>query len=388
MTTKLSKLLSFKRCLLPATTPGLFIALVAFWPAGHVAAQSSGHPDNNQAPVAGVARVAREDMFKEVKYFAEFRPYMEADLNAKVSGYVSQVNVDFGDKVKAGQLLATIEVPELAAQLVNAQAVAQKTEDDYTNVDLVYSRLVAVDKAHPNLVAQQEIDTAGANDHAAAAAIAAAQADAAKYQSMAGYTNIIAPFDGVITRRYTDPGQLVQSGTASGHPMFRLSDNYRLRLDFPVTVDFVKDVQVGEAVDVTVESLDNQTFTGKVARFSYDVDDTTRKMTTEIEVPNADLKIIPGMYATVVLNVEKHANTLAVPAQAVSSGKTPTVLVVNKNNEVEERPVTLGLEMPDKYEVLSGLQEGDLVIVGNRGAFQAGQKVEPKVVQLSMRNDR
>jgi RND family efflux transporter MFP subunit len=388
MTTK-SKQLLVKRSLVAIVAIGLVTAVELFWPTGHLAAQSSQQADNNsQMPVAGVARVGREDMYKEVQYLAEFRPYMEADLNAKVSGYVSQVNVDFGDKVKTGQLLATIEVPEIAAEFANAQAVEQKAEADYTNADLVYSRLVAVNKAHPNLVAQQQIDTAEATDHAAAAAIAAAQADAVKYRTMAGYTNIIAPFDGVITRRYTDPGQLVQSGTASGRPMFRLSDNYRLRLDFPVTVDFVKDIQVGQTIDVTVDSLNNQTFTGKIARFTYDVDDNTRKMTTEIEVPNDDLKIIPGMYAKVVLSVEKHANALAVPAQAVSSGKTPTVLVVNHNNEVEERPVALGLEMPNKYEVLSGLQEGDLVIVGNRGAFQAGEKVEPKIVELTVANQR
>jgi RND family efflux transporter MFP subunit len=347
--------------------------------------QTSNGQNAPTAPVAGVAKVAREDMYKDVKYLAEFRPYMQAELDTKVSGYVSQMNVDFGDKVKAGQLLATIEVPELEAQFVNALATEQKAEADYTNADLIYTRLLAVDKAHPNLVAQQELDTAEAHDHAAAAAIAATQADVEKYRTMVSYTNITAPFDGVITRRYVDQGQLVQSGTSSGRPLLRVSDNYRLRLDFPVTVDYVKNIQPGDPVEVKVDSLNGETFGGTIARFTYDVDDATRTMTTEIEVTNSDLRLIPGMYATVNLKVEKHSSVLVVPVEAVNLGKAPTVLVVNNENKIEDRPVTLGLEAPDKFEVLSGLQEGDLVVVGNRAAFQAGEKVEPKVVQLTMR---
>jgi RND family efflux transporter MFP subunit len=364
----------------------LLLIVGALWLAHH----ASGQPSDTGAasvPVAAVARVTRQDLSRQVTIAAEFRPYVEAGLNAKVSGYVGQMNVDFGDKVKAGQLLATIEVPELQAQLANAQAVEQKAEADYTNANLIYSRLSEVNKSHPDLVAQQELDTAEANDHATAAAIAAARADVEKYRTLSGYTNIIAPFDGVVTRRYVDPGQLIQAGTASGQPLLRVSDNYRLRLDFPVTVDYVKDIQAGDPVTVRVESFNDKIIEGNITRFSQDVDDTTRTMTTEIEVPNPGLDLKPGMYATVVLDVEKRTNVLTVPVQAVAGTKSPAVYVVNRDNQIEERPVTLGLETPDSYEVSSGVQEGDLVIVGNRAAFQAGQKVEPKLIQLSMRNE-
>ena len=350
----------------------------------HAAAQISDPHDTSPTAVAGVAPVTRQDLFTEVTYAAEFRPYVEAELNAKVSGYLSRMNVDFGDKVKAGQLLATIEVPELQAQFVNAQAVEQKAEADHTNANLIYTRLVAVDKTHPNLVAQQDLDTAEANNRATAAAIAAARADEEKYQTLVSYTNITAPFDGIVTRRYVDPGQLIQAGTASGRPLVRISDNYRLRLDFPVEVPYVKDVHLGDPVTVLVSSLNNKTLQGNITRFTQDVVDTTRTMITEIEVPNPDLEIKPGMYASVVLKVEKRPSALAVPIEAVSGGKTKVVLMVNRDHQIEERTVQVGLESPDTYEVLSGLQEGDLVIIGNRAAYQVGQKVEPKLVQLSL----
>ena len=277
---------------------------------------------------------------------------------------LSKMNVDFGDQVKVGQLLATLEVPELQAELANAQAAQAKAEADYNKAHLIYTRLQSVNHHHPNLVAQQELDTSQANDLATAAAIAAAKANFEKFQTMVSYTQITAPFDGVITHRYADPGTLIQAGTSSDTqalPLVRVSDNYRLRLDFPVTVDYVKDVQIGDSVEVHMDSLNGKTFTGKISRFTRDVDDNTRTMMTEIEISNQNLELVPGMYATVILNVEKQHQVLAVPTEAVSGEKTPNVYVVNRDNQIEERAVKLGLETADRYEILSGLHEGDMV---------------------------
>ena len=362
----------------------IVLGLGGFWVAHRARAQAPASNDLVTAPTAGVAKVTREDLFKQVTIAAEFRPYVEVALPAKVTGYVNKMNVDFGDQVKAGQLLATLEVPELSAELDNAQAAEQKAQADYTNASLIYTRLNSVNKDHPNLVAQQDLDTAQANALTANAAIAAARANVEKYQTMVSYTQIIAPFDGVITYRYADPGTLID---AQGKPLVRVSDNYLLRLDFPVTVDYVKDVKVGDSVVVRVDSLNGKTFTGKISRFTHEVDDKTRTMITEIEVPNADLELIPGMYATVVLKIEKHEQVLAVPTEAVGGEKSHTVYVVNHDNQIEEREVKLGLETPDKYEVLSGLQAGDLVVIGSRAGFQVGQKVEPKLILVSRRDE-
>lgn len=361
-----------------------------FWTTHRMHAQSETAPDSPAPAPVPVVKVRREDLFKQVTIAAEFRPYVEVTLHAKVSGYVNRMNVDFGDTVKAGQLLATLEVPELHDELASAQAAEKKAEADFTNAHLIYSRLQSVNKDHPNLVAQQDLDTAQANDLTTSAAIAAAKANVGKYQTMLAYTQIAAPFDGVITHRYADPGALIQAGTSSDTqslPLVRVSDNYKLRLDFPVTVDYVKNVKLGDEVEIKVDSLDGKTFTGKISRFTHEVDDNTRTMITEIEVPNPNLELVPGMYASVELKVEKHAQALAVPTEAVAAGKSPTVLLVNREHQLEQRAVKLGLETPDKYEILSGLDEGDLVVVGNRSQFQAGEQVEPKLLQLSMRDE-
>jgi RND family efflux transporter MFP subunit len=370
---------------------GIVVAVVVIglaWVGLRSHAQNSTGPGSPDTPTVGVAKVLREDLFKSVTIPAEFRPYVEVELHAKISGYVNKMNVDFGDKVKAGEHLATIEVPELRDELNAAVASEQKTEADCTNTSLIYSRMQAVNKQHPNLVAQQDLDTAAANDQMAVAAIAAAKAEVGKYQTLVNYTRITAPFDGVVTRRYADPGALIQAGTSSDTqtlPLVRVSDNYLLRLDFPVDVDFVRDIHVGDPVQVRMESLGDKAFTGTVARFSCDVDDSTRKMTAEIEVPNPKLELDPGMYATVDLRVEDHTNALSIPIEAVTGVQTPSVLVVNSSNQIEQRPVQFGMETADKYEVLSGLAAGDLVVIGNHSEIQNGQKVEPKLIELSMR---
>jgi RND family efflux transporter MFP subunit len=328
-------------------------------------------------PAVAVDRVVREPLFNQVTIPAEFRAYQEVELHAKVSGYVSQMNVDFGDHVKAGQLLATLEVPELQDQLHNAMAIQQKAEADYRAAHLNYTRLLAVVKQNPNLVAQQDVDAAEAKDGTAAAAIAAAKADVERYRTLTTYTQITAPFDGVVTRRYVDNGALIQSGTASetqSLPVVRVSDNYHLRLDFPVSVAYVKDIHLDDTIEVQVESLGMKTFKGKIKRFSMKVNEATRTMMTEIEVANPGLEIVPGMYAIVVLRVQERPQALSIPTQAVS-GEKRTVYVVNAKSEIEERAVTLGLETPNRYEVISGLREGDLVMIGGRTQIQPGQKV-------------
>ena len=360
----------------------LAVASIMVWRTIAVHARPQITPAVHAVTVA-VAQVTRQDLYNGVNYTAEFRPYVEVELHAKVSGFVREMKVDFGDRVKAGQLLATLEVPELQDELHNAIAMEQKAEADYTNAHLIYMRLAAVNKEHPNLVAQQDLDTADAKDRNTAAAIAATKADVGKYNTLVAYTFITAPFDGVITKRYADPGALIQAGTTSDTqalPLVRVSDNYRLRLDFPVEVKYVKDTHVGDSVDIRVDSMGGKSFTGIITRTTDRVEEQTRTMITEIEVPNPDLKLVPGMYATVVLKVANHPHALAIPTEAVSAGQESSVYLVNDQRQIEERPVTLGLETSTSREVLAGLKEGDLVLIGSRSQVKPGQKVEPKEI--------
>ena len=333
--------------------------------------------------VVAVTAVTRENLLKEIEAPAEFRPYTEVNVYAKVAGYVSRIDVDVGDQLMKGQLIALLEVPEIKDELDHALATYQRSEADYKDAHLSYSRLLAANSEHSNLIAQQDLDSAEAKDAAAAGALAAAKADVEKYRTLNDYARITAPFEGVITKRYADPGALIQAGTSSNTqamPLVRISENRRLRLDFPVSVDYVARIRDDSPVTVRVDSLGGRTFNGRIARFTHRIDESTRTMMVEVEVANDSLELVPGMYATATLAIDEHSNVLAVPVEAVPSGAR-TVFVVDADQRLEERPIKLGLETATKYEVLAGLNEGDRVVVGNSGQLRAGQLVEAKFAE-------
>ncbi|MDX2149606.1 MAG: efflux RND transporter periplasmic adaptor subunit [Bryobacteraceae bacterium] len=364
---------------------------------------------NTSTPVA-VARVVRQDLARELELAAEFRPWQEIDLHAKVSGYLKSMHVDVGDSVRSGELIAVLEVPEMAQDQVHAAAVLKRTTLDVERArgevqraeanlkirKLSYDRLAAVVKSRPNLIAQQEIDDAAARLSEAQAQLAVAQAglDSAQQQigvssagkartdAMASYLQLRAPFSGIITERRGDPGALVQAGTSShtqALPVVRISHVDRLRLVLPIPESVVPRIRVGSPVEIRIDSL-SRVFQGKVSRTSGRLDTSTRTMLTEVDVPNPGRTIRPGMYGYATLRLDRRDNALAAPVQALSgSDGTATVMVVSAGR-LQDRRVQTGIETPNMVEILSGLQEGDLVVVGNRSRLKADMQVTPKVV--------
>jgi RND family efflux transporter MFP subunit len=333
-------------------------------------------------PAVAVAAVRTKDLFSELTVQAEFRPYQEVELHAKVAGYLQRIDVDFGDRVKAGDLIAVLEVPELRDELDSAVAAEQSSEAAYKDAHLDNVRLVGVNRSQPNLVAQQDLDAADARDLSAAATVSAARAEVEKYRTLFNYTRITAPFDGVVTARYADPGALIQTANSSqtqSLPLIRLSENQLLRLDFPVSVTYAQDIAAGDPVEIHLEGSDRVLHTS-ITRFTRRVSTDTRTMETEVEVPNPDLALIPGMYATVVLRLHRHPAALALPVEAVGDASHPTVFLVGPDFRIAQRDVRLGLETPTSYQVLSGLKEGDMVVVGNRSNVSPGEKVRPVTV--------
>jgi RND family efflux transporter MFP subunit len=211
----------------------------------------------------GVVKVDRTVVAQEAVFDAELRPFQEISLHSRVGGYLESLKVDAGDLVKAGQLIATVEVPELKDEILHAEAMLRRSQAEVERAAVAaeeakqaHDRLMAVDKSQPQVVARQDLDTAKARNHTAQAAMGAAreqvkvnEADIKKLKTMLGYSQITAPFDGVITKRYVDPGALIQAGTSSSAlPLVRLSQSQRLRVVFPVSLSFVSKVQVGDKV--------------------------------------------------------------------------------------------------------------------------------------------
>jgi RND family efflux transporter MFP subunit len=369
-----------------------------------------------EIPTVAVARAATADLSRDLILTAEFKPFQEVDVMAKVSGYVKEIRVDVGDRVKEGDLLATLEVPEMADDLRKSQAGVRHSQSEVARAQdeiaraksahdiahLSYNRLLQASLKKPGLIAQQEIDDAQSRDLVAEAQLSAAnsslaaagqqvdvdQSSTARVQTMIDYQRVTAPFTGVVTKRFADKGSMIQAGTASqtqAMPVVRLSQNELLRLILPVPESVVPTVHVGQQVEVRVPTL-NRTFPGKVARFSDKLSYQTRTMDTEVDVPNPSLVLIPGMYAEVNLTLARHNAVVAVPVMAVdedAAGGSGSVMVITPNNRVEVRHVALGLETANRVEIRSGLNDGDMVVLTGRASLKAGQEVRPKVTAMA-----
>lgn len=366
---------------------------------------------SNEKPASiAVVRAERRTLSRSMELAAEFRAYREVDVHAKVAGYLKSIAVDMGDRVQGGQVIATLEVPEFAEEFLEATAREKRSELDvvrarsevnraqaaYDITKISLGRIEGAAKARPKMIAQQEIDTIAARFHEAEAQLATAKAtlaaleqqvhvssaSSARVKTMIGYLRIVAPFSGVVTKRYADTGAMIQAGTASQSqalPVVRIAQVDRLRLNLPVPESIVSRIRVGNPVEVRVDSL-QRVFQGRVSRFAGQLKSSTRTMDTEVDIDNSGGLIRPGMYGYASLALENRPSVLAVPVQSVSRGMTPSVMIVNAKGRIEEHPVKIGLETPNFAEILSGVQEGDLVVTGSRTGLRAGAPAAPKIV--------
>lgn len=363
------------------------------------------------APIAAVVSVERKPISNALTLSGDFRPFQEVDVHAKIPGYIRNMYADVGDHVKAGQILAVLEVPELNAQLQGADAASQRAKHAISRAKgdldraqslhaathLDYTRLKQASVTRPGLIAEQELDDALAKDKEGEAQVAAADAglseaqsqydeavaEQKRYGAMSDYTRIVAPFNGVVTKRYVDTGALVQAGTNSNTqalPVVRVAETDVFRLTLPVPESAVPSIRLGSIVTVHVAAL-NRDFDGKVSRFADSINQDTRTMHTEVDVQNKNATLVEGMYAEVNLTLSKKDSVLAVPVQAVTrNGDEASVLVVTPEDRIEERHVRLGLEGANQVEIISGLAPNERVVVGSRAEFRPGDLVAPKLV--------
>ncbi len=400
-------------------TPGIFIAgtvaalAIVLTSCGNTGKVQANNPGSSTEIAVGVVKIGRKNLGRTLTLSSELVPFQEIDVYAKESGFVKQLFVDYGSRVQANQTLATLEIPELQLQVKQdeaaiknasdqikyAQNLVSRAEAQNKVLQLQFGRLDGVAKSKPGLVAQQEVDDSEGKALAAAAQVdaaksnlqsaesqlQAAQAKRERDQVLFDYSKITAPFAGTVTQRFANLGTLLQAGTSSSTqamPLVRLSQDDLFRLVIPVPESYVQYIHIGDPVSVMVPSL-NRTFPGKVARFSVDVKEDTRTMHTEVDVPNPNRVLLPGLYAQATILLERKANALALPLQALNQANNQTsVDVVDSSNKIVIRPVVVGIQTDTDAEILSGLEEGDMVVVSDRSSLRAGEEVRPKMTDL------
>src|SRR5216684_8153174 len=364
----------------------VLVVAVVVGAAGIVAEQhlaASPSPVNSaqadSPPRVEVVRPRRVTVAQRLQTNATLEAFEEADLFAKVSGYLSDVRVDIGDHVKAGQVLAVIDVPEMQQELAEAKAQLESRQSslerarrqlDHNKADLALQNALAkdreqlgegrgfisdrtLDQVHANAeIAKADLGVAEANRDLAANQVDLAAATVEKIKTLLAYTQIIAPFDGVVARRQVNRGDLVQAATAtrttpSAGSLFTVQRIDTIRVFCDVPENDVPHLHVGDPAIIKPAGFDGQAFVGKVTRFSLRLDPETRNMRTEIDLPNPKERLYPGTYAKVSLEMNRRPDALTLPASAIDSDGAGSFVYAVKDDRIERLPVKVGVSDSD-----------------------------------------
>ena len=330
---------------------------------------SSAAPASVVAPAPAPVRVVqpqRGGITRSVTLPGEIKPYQQATLFAKVAGYLKTITVDKGDRVAAGDLIADIEVPEMLADLARYKAEVEVARLDYRRLSESQSKA-------PDLVVPQTVDNAKGK-------LDVAQATLDRTETLLGFAKITAPFSGVITRRLVDPGAFIPAATSGSTPqsaaLVTLTDFNRVRLQVAVPELEAALITTNQPAQLTVEGLPGRSFDGKVTRYSYALDEVTKTMLTEIELPNPKLELRPGMYALVKIGLEHKEDALLVPVEAFAVERAGGFVFTVLDGKARKTRVQAGFNDAIHVEILDGLKPNQPVILGGKTLLRDGQTVQ------------
>lgn len=334
---------------------------------------AEGATSTASGPSVQVLKPQRRDIARTLTLPANISPWYQATLYGKVSGYLKWIGVDKGDRVKKGQLLAVIDAPEIEDQYRQAEA-------DYEIKKVTYERYLSVWKDNPDMIAKQDVD------------VAKAAAEASKHQrdsrfTLLQYTKVYAPFSGTITARFADPGALIQAATGSATqamPLLTIMDIDTLRIYVSVPQESALLAKPGVPVVLTARELPGKQFDSAITRTTEALDPATRTLLVEIDLPNKEHLLQPGMFISAMLYLEQHQNALAIPPAAIVPGEKPedkSVWIIDQGTAHRVK-VKTGIDDGVWLELLEGLTGNEDVVVVGKSGLTEGQVVNVSAYNL------
>lgn len=301
--------------------------------------------------------------------------YSESPVYARVNGYVRTWYADIGTHVRKGDLLAEIDAPDVDQQLSQARAMLNQAEANLKLAKITAARYQ--DLIQTKSVSQQEVDQNNQNLAAQQANAQAATANVGRLEQMQGFEKVYAPFDGVITERKTDFGNLINAGNdGTGRELFRVSQISTIRVFVNVPEEYSQQIADGASTSMDLTELPGRHFGGHVTRTSNAIDPVSKTLLVEVDVSNPSGQLLPGAYANIHFKVPRGVVPLVLPNSSIlfqSAG--PQVAIVTKGNQVELRKVTLGRDFGDTVEILSGVSTKDAVVANPSDSLTAGAQV-------------
>ncbi len=330
----------------------------------HQRAELRKETDYTAAPTVTAVHPTRQAPSEEVILPGTIQAFIDAPIYARTSGYLKKWNFDIGSHVRKGQLLAEIESPEVDQQLQQA-----REDRDTAQANLKLAQITAArysDLFKSDSVAKQDVDNAVQDAAAKASVLKSAQANVGRVEQMVSFEKLYAPFDGVVTARNTDIGQLIQSGSSAGatRELFHVAAINKLRVFINVPQNYSHETKPGMSVDLTLPELPGRRFPGTLTRTANSFDPVTRTLLVEVDVNNKTGLLYPGAYTETHLKVSARSATFLVPPTALMfrSEGLRCATVIN-GNQAALIPVTLGRDFGTQVEVVSGLNENSLIIV-------------------------
>jgi len=351
----------------------------------------SAKEDEQSIPSVEVTKPTRKDLVRNISLTANIEPLYQATLYAKAAGYLKWINVDIGDWVKAGEILAEIDIPEMSKEYDQVLAKLREAQANYeiAKADLVlqkqtYLRIKEIWETEPGAVAEQDVDVAKAKYELAKAKINSerakidnAKAEKERIKALVEYGKIIAPFDGVVTERFVDPGDLVQDATSDTDvsPVVGMMHIDTVRVFIDVPEPDVLFVEKGAKATLSIDSVPNKKFSGTVTRFANALDPDTRTMRTIIEIPNSDRTLRAGMYGNINLNLDEHEHAITVPANALIIENDKKFIYAVSDGKVVRKEIKTGSDDGIEVEVVKGLDGDEDIIIKGMNSVADGESV-------------
>jgi RND family efflux transporter MFP subunit len=330
--------------------------------------------DAQAIPIVAVAPPASGANAGALELPGRLEAYSRAPIYARVSGYLKSWKYDIGARVKAGQVLAEIETPDLDQQLQQARADLNTAQANEKLAEVTAERWQKILKS--NAVSKQDVDEKVSDLAAKRAAVASAKANVDRYVAMKGFTHIVAPFEGVVTARNTDVGALINAGTAAGLELFVISDTHKLRAYVNVPQAYVRSVQPGTKAELTVPEHPEKSYAATIETSSQAVTAASGTTLMQLVVDNSADELLPGSYANARLQLPSNAEALSIPASAlIFDAKGLSVAIVGADNRVAVKTVTIARDLGSKIEIASGLGANDRVIQNPPDGIATGAEV-------------
>jgi RND family efflux transporter MFP subunit len=367
-----------RRGLLGVVAALLIIALVVIAgivPRRRARAALANQTNELAVPSVAVVRPTPGAPQTEIVLPGNLQAYSDSPIYARTNGYLKKWYVDIGGRVKAGQLLAEIETPEVDQQLDQARADLNTARANYKLSEITASRYA--DLLKTDSVSKQDVDNANGDFEAKRATVASAESNVRRLEELQSFEKVYAPFDGVITARNTDIGHLINSGAGTpATELFHIAAIQTLRVYVNVPQDYSQSARVGLKADLEFQEFPGRRFQGTLVRTAEAIDVASRTLLVEVDVDNRNGELLPGAYAQVHLKVPTSVRTLVLPVSAlIFRSQGLQVGTVDKVNRAVLKEITLGHDMGSTVEVVSGLSPDDVVITNPPDSLINGEEV-------------